>query len=160
MAETQDLKIQSLQTSTRSLSTLTKSLSKKYSNLFENLTGLPVSHDTKYYDICKYLPEFLNDLHTGQSSSLITSKEEKQYLEKSLGFISSYYRIISEQFVHEAPKVSLAESTLRSHGSKNEMWINMYRFVYDEEPHLDEIFTDMPLMSDDINITSESTIEN
>jgi hypothetical protein len=52
-------------------------LVKKFSNLFENLTGIVIQPETKYRDVYQYMSIFLNELNQGASSSLITSIEEK-----------------------------------------------------------------------------------
>lgn len=79
---------------------------------------------------------FLNELYQGTSSSLITSEQEKECLKQALGHIGSYYQIISEKFIHEATKENIAESTLRSDTRNKQIWINMYKIVYNEEPDL------------------------
>ncbi|CAF1100984.1 unnamed protein product [Rotaria sordida] len=142
--------IHSLFIAIKSLTTLNKRiliekfrlyLVNKYSDLFQNQTGVLVTNETKYRDIYQFMSNFLNDLYQGQGASLITSEEERECMQHVLGNKGSYYQIISDTFVHEATKESIAESVLCTDTTNKHIWINMYKFVFGEEPNLTDICT-------------------
>jgi hypothetical protein len=57
--------------------------------------------------------------------------------------------LLSERFIHNASKNSIVESILRSNRKHKEIWINMFKLVFNEEPDLVINPVDSSLVVDD-----------
>jgi len=67
----------------------------------------------------------------------------------AVGNKGSYHQIISDTFIHEATKESIAESVLCTDTTAKHIWINMYKIVFNEKPNLADIVVD-PIPEDTI----------
>ena len=115
-------------------------LSKNYVRDYEIATGNTIDKLASYSYIQASWPQFETYLRTND----ILNQKEKAILDMVTSRSHSMYRTISDDYIHYSDKASIAASILRIKSQQN-MWINMFIYVFDEAPSFDDQYSSLSL---------------